>query len=285
MVDPPPANLRCGPGEAFIDRATLWLINPLSKEQLKALRQRCGFRKLHVSRRKPFPHWPYEQRLQICQPKRDVLEIFLHRNDVLLNYVEIALDLTFDSEDERDEAYKFICQHIVKDHHRDQKVKFVGKEGATRYSAPRNSPNVLVIYRDRASKVTGEVFCVHVEWRIKGRPALKRQQFESLADLVNIEFFAFWQKRLRLHAVNRQKLGRKHNNYFRKTNRRGNWVKRWGRLEIDFDLRSGGLLMRLHGSVQTLIDEVRFIDVRGCLTPIPVEHLLPTQNQGKDQLE
>lgn len=261
-------------GYSFIDKITIWLRDPLSKEGVQDLRQRCDAGKLHVSSKKPFPRWGYEQRLQICQPTREVLEMFAKRNDVFLNYLELAIDFGCNSEDDLDAAYDFLSHHIVKSHHGKQKVKCVGnRRRGTLYWALRNSGNVLVLYADRPSKVTGEVFNAHVEWRIKGSPALKRQKLESLIDLLNLDVRQFWAKRLSLQKVSLVKLGRAQQNFQRKTNRRGDWIIKRGRFAYDIDYRTGCTLMHTFGSVQSLIDEWKWINVRRCLTPIAVESL------------
>ena len=104
----------------------------------------------------------------------------------------------------RDEAFDFLCRHVVKRWHRDQGIRFVVSDadgGITRYTGDRTAKNLLVIYNGRPSKETGEVECVHIEWRLKGRRALARAGINGLADLLRFDHRQFWSQRLLLSAI------------------------------------------------------------------------------------
>src|SRR4051794_27422526 len=179
----------------YIDSLQLWLTKPLSSGQFRSLRSKCG--SVHVWNG-PAP-WPssYVQRLQLGQPSLEALQ-FLSGiiRDAHLNAVEIALDWVFEDEEALDDAFEFACRHHVKHHHRDQGVRFYpGKKGRTRYSGPRNAPNVLAIYADRPCRITGEFHCLHFDWRIKGSAALRRAGISSVRDLLGFNHGRFWVKR------------------------------------------------------------------------------------------
>ena len=163
---------------AAIDKINLWLPHPLSPAAAGRLERRC--QSLHVlDRRMEFNRW-YCQRLQLTQPTEAALNHLAQRaRNALFNYVEIALDLIYADADQCQDAYEFLCRHHIKKHHGKQQVRLVGDNGSTRYSGPRRAPNVLCIYQGRHSKVSGEVNCLHVEWRIRSRQALRLPELKA----------------------------------------------------------------------------------------------------------
>ena len=144
---------------------------------------RSDRRRIRVWHRNP----AFQQRVQLYQPSNEVLEWLAHRNDARLTYFEPSLDLIFKNEEDCEDAYRFICRHHVKLYHRTQEVAFAGEGGCTRYSGPRKAPNVVVVYCDKPSKVTGEYNCVHFDWRIKGFDALCRSGIKSVGDWLKID--------------------------------------------------------------------------------------------------
>jgi hypothetical protein len=97
-------------------------------------------------------------------------------SDVLINRVEITLDLTFEYRPDAEEAREFFHQHWVRRWHgRSQEIRQCGDGNfgsQTRYDAGRSAPNQLVLYTEAHSRITGELNCLHVEWRLnrpKGR--------------------------------------------------------------------------------------------------------------------
>jgi hypothetical protein len=220
----------------------------------------------------------FVQRIQLRQPQDEALQFFAARNDALLNIVELALDWVFDYYDALDEAFDFVCRHHVKQHHGSQGVRFYpGKNGVSRYTGPRTAPNVLAVYADKVCRVTGERYCVHLDWRIRGVPALTAAQIKSVADLLDFDHHAFWSKRLILAEIDERHLGRLLNN----PKRRLPWLtrSRSGRV-YDYDLRHGSTVVHVSGSVQAVIDNCRHrVRVRNCLRRFDVSHLLPEPPQ------
>ena len=261
---------------AYVDKIQLWLKTPLGTE-LDWLRSECGG--LHHVRKSK--RWDrsrsYRQRLQLLQPSLKVLQWLSALEGVLLNYLELALDLTFDSEEERDEAHEFVCHYHVKRWHREQKIKFVK---GSRYTGRRAVPNKLVSYADLACRITGEVYCVHLEWRLNGAPAVERAAISTVRELLQLDVRQFWKERLILRTFDYRALGRQHNiHILGKGRRRGPWIKflgRWKSIAYDYDRMAGATLVRVCGSTQAVIDEYRKrLDVGHCLENVNACQLLP----------
>ena len=258
----------------YFDKITVWLKHPLSFREVAWLTSQCG--SLHVLNKRPFFETSLEQRLQLYQPTREALEWLARRDDVLLNFVEWSLDWIFDHEFDRADAWEFVCQYHVKKYHRDQGVRFVGEGGVTRYTGPRSAPNLMVVYRDRPSKVTGELYCLHFDWRMKSAETLRRAGIHSVADLLRMSHRQFWLRRLLLYRLIPDQLGRRHWNYYQRRTRRRAWIVQCGSYRYDVFRRRGSIIAR-HQSTQAVIDAYRRkFEVRACLKPIDVGHLLPT---------
>jgi hypothetical protein len=240
----------------YVDKSQLWLRDPLTPGQLSQLDRLCrgGVHVLNEPRRFDAR---YRQRLQLRQPTREALEWFSGRDDAELNAAELSLDWIFGNEFECEEAYAFACQHHVKKHHRAQQVTFVGEGGVTRYSGPRGAANVLATYRDKPSKVTGEVHAVHFDWRITGAAAMRRAGLGSIADLLALDPHHFWLGRLLLYGIDLDQLGRVVLNDERRTKRRKPWViSRPSGFTYHMDRRAGSFLYRAAGSTQVLLDKL-----------------------------
>jgi hypothetical protein len=186
---------------SYIDKVQVWLKRAMSKSEIANLRKRCG--SLHV-RNKP-ANWnrSFLQRLQICQPQADVL-IELAVREHLVNHVEVALNWTFANACDWDAAFEVLRMYLIKKYHGAQVIRVVSREkdgkrskGPTWYSGQRwKNPTVIAIYAHRPCKITGEVLCVHTEWRMYGVAALRRGGIHSLRDLVTLDYRKFWQQRL-----------------------------------------------------------------------------------------
>jgi hypothetical protein len=161
----------------------------------------------------------------------------------------------------------------VKKYHRGEHgIPFVKK---TRYTSKRSVPNVLATYSDKECRITGEPFCVHLEWRLKGSIALRRSRLDSIADLTNLDHREFWEPWLLFYTADPRCLGRSYHNHFKGTNRRTPWFQENGIFRYDNDLRMGSLIMHAW-PMQQIIDIYRKkFDISRCLVPIEIGHLLP----------
>jgi hypothetical protein len=259
----------------FFDKIQVWFGHPLPRDRLNWIESQCD--EYHDDNRAHEFVPYYRQRLQLVRPKPEALQFLSTINDAFLNYAEVKLELALPGMTEREQAFDFLCQHIVKRWHGDQGIRFVvsddpDDEGTTRYTGRRAAKNLLVIYVGRPSKETGEVDCVGVEWRLRDRRALARAGLNSVADLITFDHRAFWSQRLLLSAIDRRQLGRLYCRHY--LGRRGH--KRWltgGRFRYDIQLRAGSIICNALGSTQAVID--RYGDVRSTLIPIDVRHLLP----------
>jgi hypothetical protein len=254
----------------------------LTKEEIAWLRTQAGGPKMRVWNGPARFDPRYVQRITLFQPTNEALQSLVTR-DPHMTYVEISLDWIFSSRSDKDDAVEFLWKHLVKKNHRDQQVRFVGKDDKiTRYSGPRSAPNVIVVYADKPSKVTGQDHCVHIDWRINSGAALRRAGIHSLRDLLDLNYRQFWRKRLKICSLNLRALGRMHLNRNNSVKRRGPWVQYFcnGRFVYDVHLRIGSIIVRVNQSTQAVIDRHRKdFEVNRCVITHEVPHLLPPIHQ------
>jgi hypothetical protein len=172
---------------AYSDRLIVWLKKPLSSDQLRRMRPQCGYLRVGSSRNL-YPE--YKQQLFISRPGPDLLALL---SDARVTYLEIALDWTFADEDQKQFASMFVRDHILKPYQRGQ-VRVANKtadQSGTFYSGARSTINNLVIYDDKPCRITGEVHCVHIEYRLRA-VALRRTGWLSIDDVFRIDLRRFW---------------------------------------------------------------------------------------------
>jgi hypothetical protein len=265
---------------AYTDKVRVWLMKPLPMPRLKALATQCGSHKggeITVKRRRDgdvrfvdiegktvlyvhndlaFFNPRYVQQLQLNQPSNEVILELAKIKTLFFNYLEESLDWTFDSPWERDEAFVFVRQHVVKTHHGKQRVVLCGDHLGTFYSGSRKAPNVLAIYKDRPSKETGELYCIHWDMRTTGRRALERRGILSLRDVVGMNRKQLWEK-IDLRMVRKRELGRRYLITVHGMSRSKRIIvgRRW---KIELDVLTGGLLFHAgNQSTQGVIDLTR----------------------------
>jgi hypothetical protein len=259
---------------SYIDKLQVWLRQPLARRNLAWLRGQCGM--LQVRNKPASFDWTYVQRLQLNQPTHEAIQFLSTVADLHLNYVEVALDWTFEDEDDRNAAIALVVRHHVKRWHRDQGIRFV--KWVTRYSGPRSAPNVLATYHDKHCRITGELLCVHLEWRIRGVGAARRAGITCLADLLKLDHRRFWQERLLMRSPDPRKLGRMYHSHIAgRGRRRGEWITRIGKsFSYDHHLRTGSTIIHCLESSQAVVDTYRKkFNVGSCMRNVDVEHLLP----------
>ena len=234
---------------------------------------------MHIPKwRKRWDRVGYQQYVDLKQPTDTALNYLHSIGNVLINYVEFALDWTFNYEDECDAAWTFIDRHIIKRWHRDsQGIRYV-KRKVTRYTAGRHETANLVSYADKPSRITGELYCVHIEFRYTRQRTLQRIGISSAKDLLNYDHHRFWKQRLLLRAIDLDRFGRRYNRQvLHKGPRTGAWIRR--RMDgsvYNQDRRTAGKIVRSYGSTQAVIDQYRkYMDVNGCLVDLDIGHLLP----------
>jgi hypothetical protein len=230
------------------------------------------------------------QRIELRQPTVEALQQLAHRSDTLINKVEIAIHYLFDSPVARDDAWEFFHRHLIRRWHstrqrivvdRGTQARSTDEEGriGTRYDGERRARNMIVFYREGQSRITGELNCLHLEWRLNGREAVRNAGIESGQDLLEFNHRAFWQKRLQLYDVDRHRLGRLINNRVHGTRRRTSEFEQRGRYRINLDGRTGENHLASHDTIQELVDHLkgslRLERVHRALVPISTESLLP----------
>lgn len=256
-----PISLPCKPIAvyAYIDRMVIRLRQPMNTAELGQLRCRVHLDGSHG-----------QQRCELYQPKRQALQRLEKRNDLHIGYGEVSLDLVFDEAVDRDAARDFFNVHIVKKYHRpSQGIRFAKD---TRYTGPRKAQTNLAIYSDQPCKVTGEAYCLHLDWRMN-RAALRRCGLTSISDFIALDYQKFWQQRLLLCRIDAERLGRYRDNTLKKTRRRTRWTKD----SINIDLLTGNAIIRGWDSagncpVQAVVDGCRpwlgSYGLKKCVIPI-----------------
>ncbi len=285
---------------AFVDKIQVAFKHPLSMLEYAWMRSEC--KQMLRLRGKARFNPRYRFRFTFCQPSRDLLLQLSKIEGSIFNHVELSLDLIFDSQQDLDLANAFTCRFFVKKHHRDQGIRYCGD---TRYTGGRwEHPNLVAIYADKPSKVTGEVLCLHIDWRAYGVKALERIGLKSTADLANLDHEAFWRNRLLLSKCDPDRLGRMNLNKLKRTDRRSPWItqtKMGSRaFKYNMDRATGNLMihaagyegsgpdLEFHsnlnvGSTQAVIDDLRKrLNVRNCLMHYETEHLLPKKDNVED---
>jgi hypothetical protein len=253
--------------DAYPDCVRLWLPKPLLASDLDWLDAQCGDDMYAKTYPKRWQRESYQQFLSLPQPTPAALQFLSEYSDGLLNYAEIALDWTFDDAELNAHAADTANNYIVKRWHRDsQGIRFVA--GVTRYTGPRTATTNLVSYNDEPSRITGEIYCTHTEFRLRGVLALRRAGIHAVKDLLNLDYREFWRPRLILRAVDPIKLGRMYRVHIEGKDRR--------RGAYEDDGRVGGRIVHMLGSTQAVIDNYRNrFNVSRCLVDLDVEHLLP----------
>jgi hypothetical protein len=195
----------------------LWLREPrLTPTQLEQLRRLCGPGGLHHDNAPARFDWRYRQKLELHQPSAAALARIAHRTDALLNYAEPACDLIF-----HDWCAAADCFELFRDgflqpwHRRSMPVRGYEHGNAQGFStrAPpqpgqRRNGHWFVFYADRPCKLTGERNCVHFEGRHAGAQVLRRLGLHHPRDLRDFDFDGYFARWMRLHQVDRDRLGR-----------------------------------------------------------------------------
>ena len=274
----------------YVDALQVWLKQPLTRRQYNWLKRRCDFDPFDG----PATFDPqYVQRLQIRQPSDEVLQWIAYRCDAYLNRAEFALDWVFGSEEEKEQAQDFLRRYFIKRHRGKQEISYYGGSNS-QYLASRTAANVPVNYGDKECKLTGELHCLHIEWRKQGAEALRRRGI-TVRDLVNFNHRAFWKRRLLLYAIDPSKLGKEYRKAYRSgfrntryQRRKTDRIIRFGSFSYNEDREMGLRLQKLiktkqwnetgvkQASVQAILDAYRGkkLKVGKALREIDVSHLL-----------
>jgi hypothetical protein len=271
---------------AYFDKIQFWVCKPLDPNTLVLLERSCGPGGMHIDNRPARfnnGHRQYRQRIELRQPSDQALRRLARHSDVLINRVEITLDLTFKYWGDAEKARVFFHQHLVRRcHGKNQKIRVFQsapsddnpRAGETRYDAGGQARNRLVLYAEDHSRVTGELNCIHIEWRVRSPRAIRAAGINSVKNLLDFDHRAFWQKRLLLCKVDWRHLGLLIRNRRMGTKRRSSRTYRTDAHLMDG--RAGEVYARSYDTVQELIDELKSLcRIRLALKRIPNDSLLP----------
>ena len=224
----------------YFDKVQFWLKSPADRTTVARLRRHCGH--LHPDDRPARFGQGYRQRLEFKQPDEDALRWIAGQSDVLINRLEVTLDMIYPDQRALEDAGEFLERHLVRRWHgRTQKIKVVGK---TRYDAPRGAPNGMVMYPESYSRQTGELFCLHLEWRINNARAARGAGIRAGTDLLRFDHRRFWRERMLLVEIDAERLGRLMRNRRNGTRSRTPDVGRFSGIVTNLDRRRGGVVLK-----------------------------------------
>jgi hypothetical protein len=260
---------------AYFDKIQLWVRHPIDRIKISQLWHQCGY--VHVEN-SPAPFGgKYGQRIEIKQPGEEALVWLASRRDGFINQIENSLDFIFSVAEERERTEGILHRHLIRRWHgKNQEIRVVGEteKGVTRYDGPRSAPNITVVYGSKPCRITGEVYCVHVDWRAKGRRAVQSIGIETEQDLLQFDHREFWRKKLMLVDIDEERLGRYIRNCSTGSRSRNN-----GR-SANLDRRLGHDTLSRYDSLQELLDEYRGWGIQRILTIVPNQDLLPEPNSA-----
>jgi len=274
----------------YFDKVQLWVRKPVDRVTLAQLRDQCGPGGIFAKSGPARFDSRYRQRIEFRQPSSEAYTWLARRDDALINRAEIALDLVFKYRAYRDEAWKFLNRHLVRRWHgKRQEIRIfrpgtqntsgADREDAigTRYDASRSAPNCIVCYGQGHSRITGELNCLHLEWRLNALKSVRRVGIESGQDLLKFDHRQFWQERLLLFTADKERLGRLIRNQVNGTKRRTSEIETISKhFAINLDKRTGDVHIQSHDTIQELIDELGpSYRIHRALVPISNEVLLP----------
>ena len=279
---------------AYFDVIQVWLERPVSERDYRWLKSQCGKRDCHRFDGTAAFDPRYQQRLQLRQPTKPAQQWIANRGDAYLNRAEYALDWVFASEAEKQQAETLFRRYFVK-HHRGKQEMFY--QSTTQYLASREAANNIVCYGDKNCRITGELHCLHIEWRKQGAAALLRAGITAQS-LIQFDHRAFWKEKLLLYAINPGKLGREYRKRYesgyrnkRYCYRKSDRIISFGSFAYNQDREMGLRLQKLIAnmmwvekgcnqmSTQAVIDAYRGkgLKVAKALEQIDVSHLLPEE--------
>ena len=271
----------------YFDKVQVWLGFKLTKEQKRELGRLC-LGGIHVGKRwmKWQPRW--KQRVQLYQPSMQAVELLSEiagTQRVLINHLELACDYAFPTVNELDAAFELVSFAWVRRWHRaSQGLRIVGEGrakrttkrhhiGPTRYDGGRKAANRTATYREEHTRTTGELNCLHLEWRTKTARACEALKVVELRHLLEFDHEAFWSGRLKhLYAIDAERLGRVLRNRRCRTRTQRPLLRQWefrGCVRVvNRDERLGDAAVNAAGTVQGVVDELGMPIVRRALVPL-----------------
>jgi hypothetical protein len=251
----------------YFDVIVIWLVTPVDGCTLKRLRKHCD--DLHHKNRIARFNKEFKQRLELKQPDEVALRWIASRRG-LINRVEVALDLIYATLAEAEATRSYLHRHLTRRWHFHQTILYYKNDPSNeRYDGPRSAPNIITDYLQDHSRITGEYYCLHLEWRATGVKAVRAAGILRPRHVLTFNFRAFWEPRMRLYTVDPERLGRMFRN------------RQAGTRSYRFtpqDRTEGEDTLRLYATMQELIDYYSPARIGRILTPLSSEPFLPPRH-------
>ena len=243
---------------------------------------------------------PRGHKMWIDVPSREAVEALCDFNDITPYWIELAVDIIYGQEEKAEWVLRDMEHSLSQPRQSGEANNYDNKDTLyTRRRPKKRSFNLVTVYADLPSKITGEFACVHAERRCVGMRTLKIVEIDSAHKMLNFDLRAHWRKylpRLFLH-FDAARYGLIHDNVTKGVKRRDFEIRTIGTtLTYNRDASRGGFLYhnqslheyedenanRLRRSLQCFVQKVgrdkRF------LIPIPVDNILDrmTVRWGRD---
>jgi hypothetical protein len=235
--------------------------------------------------------YPFTEELQLVCPNRTACEFLAalddrvpysrdklskhDRHPPLIVYLEVALDMILPDEGTLHAAFSALKRCFVQRWNgKNETIEF---DNGGMSTGRRWRGKYVTSYISKPSPVTGEIECLHTEYRVGSAPAVRAVGVASIGDLLTFDHVAFWRKHFLLSDVDLERLGR----HFRSKNQR----RQRGRPKRSADdRRTGQVVWRACGydrsgslCVQALI---RNYCSGQFLKRIASDHLLPSASEN-----
>lgn len=212
-------------------------------------------------------HIYLDKKINLFQPTKETL-LELANNDILsgdyaITYIEFAVDFLVKNKKSRNTLSDFFDKHLfnqrsVKKNSATSKFHFKygndckkkkyckeknntdsDKESncicKTRYFTPPKDKIRMAVYSDKRTKTKSKKYCVHIEKRIVGLKAIKKNNIYTFQNIVDFNHSEFWSTNLDLRKPNLSALGRL-NSFKRKKTKKGADGKRgkneWNKFNV-----------------------------------------------------
>jgi hypothetical protein len=257
----------------YFDRIVIWLRRPVDRTTLEKLRKQCG--ELYPGPDDPLTETcpfstKFKQRLDFKQPSDRALRWIASHCDGLVNWVEVTLDLIFATAHECAVCRTYFHRYLRRRWHCGQKITFYHDDPDNeRYDGPSTAPNIINDYTQQCSRITGECYCLHVEWKMRGVGAVRAGGILRPRDLLTFDHRAFWEKRLLLYKIDPARLGRLFRN--REAGTRSHRI-------TAPDRKLGNRIVGRYKTIQKLLDHYSSDRIGHVLTPISSEPFLPPRH-------
>lgn len=263
----------------YIDTLQIWLQTPLENQEFGKIESLCKGKSMYPYNNGMKFHKKWKSRIILQIPSDEAFDYLIKicRENILINKIHLALDLTTKDISDAEDIKKYLDHHQVHPWHGKQKVCRIEN---TTYTAARSARRNIVKYADRRSKITGTP-CCHIEMRLLHVDTLRNAGFSDIQSLKDLNHYDFWSKNLRLREINVEKFGKE---LLNRQQRKKPWIKKFGNgLQYDIFRRAGYTAIRFStyseepATVQEVIDRFRGtrINVSKCLKKINTGPFLP----------